>query len=125
MLLKVKYGHFHTNLTHSLNNMSIGMRSVRFSITFSSSQVVSGHVEGHHVQLSVLVRPDHHLHHGYHSHQRLLYGIPGGVFLFPAVRRGAFTQAHQRDSAVLGLSHRLQRLRHHHEERLRCEFLKE
>lgn len=85
-------------------------------------QVVFGHVEGDHVQLPVLVCLDHYLHHGYHTHQYFLHGLPGGVFLLPAVWRRAATQTHQEDLALLGLPDSLQRLCHHNEERLFCEI---
>lgn len=86
-------------------------------------QVVPRHAEGHHVQLPVLVRPHHHLHHGDHTYQRLLYGIPGGLLLLPALWWRVVTEADQKDPALLGLLDRLQRLRHHHEEHLVCEEL--
>lgn len=85
-------------------------------------QVLLGHAEGHHVQLPVLVRPHHHLHHGHNEDQRLLHGLPGGVLLLPALWWRAAAEANQKDPALLGLPDRIQHFRDHHEEHFVGEY---
>lgn len=55
-------------------------------MSFSNSQVLLRHVQSSHLQLPLLVRLDDHLHHGHDPNQHLLHGLPGGLFLLPALR---------------------------------------
>ena len=86
-------------------------------------QVVPGHVQGGHLQLPLLVRAHHHLHHWDDPYQHLLHGLPGGLLLFPALWGRLAAETHQEHPALLGLADRLQRLRDHNEKHTVCKWL--
>ncbi len=99
------------------------VKVLNLDVCLCCPQVVFGHAEGDRVQLSVLVRPDHHLHHGHHTHQHLLYGIPARLLLLLDFWRRAVTEANQKHPSLLGLPHSIQRLRDHHEKHSLSEYL--
>lgn len=86
-------------------------------------QIVPGHVQSDHLQLSLLVRAHSHLHHRDDQDQHLLHGLPGGLLLLPALRGRFAAKAHQEHPAILGLADRIQRLCDHDEKHTVSKWL--